>query len=165
MGNAESNITTVSQAQAGTDYKLSSLWGVRMRQGSDDKWVTAGIGLGIEDVDGIAQSQFIVDADLFAVRQGINGSQQTVFAVQGGQPILRSALIGDATITMLKIAGDLYSTNYVAGVSGWKLSRGGELEFNASIAGQGRIRLNSDGLYVYDAVNNFPRVKIGNLNA
>ena len=157
-------VQTVSQAQAGTDNKLSSLWGVRMRQGSDGKWVTAGIGLGIENVDGVDQSQFIVDADLFAVRQGLDGAQETVFAIEGGQTILRSALIGDATITMLKIAGDLYSTNYVAGISGWKLSREGELEFNASIPGQGRIRLNSDGLYVYDAVNEFPRVKIGRLN-
>lgn len=164
VGDAESNITTISQAQAGTDDKLSSLWGVRMRQGSDGKWVTAGIGLGIENVDGVDQSQFIVDADLFAVRQGLDGEQETVFAVENGQTILRSALIGDATITMLKIAGDLYSTNYVAGISGWKLSREGELEFNASIPGQGRIRLNSDGLYVYDAVNAFPRVRIGNLD-
>lgn len=157
-------VQTVSQAQVDTDGKLSNLWGVRMRQGSDGKWVTAGIGLGITDVNGVVQSQFIVDADLFAVRQGLDGAQETVFAIEGGQTILRSALIGDATITMLKIAGDLYSTNYVAGISGWKLSREGELEFNASIPGQGRIRLNSDGLYVYDAVNEFPRVKIGNLS-
>ncbi len=53
-----------------------------MRQGSDGKWVTAGIGLGIENVDGVDQSQFIVDANLFAVRQGINGSQQAVFAIE-----------------------------------------------------------------------------------
>lgn len=157
-------VQTVSQAQAGTDNKLSSLWGVRMRQGSDGEWVTAGIGLGIENVDGVDQSQFIVDANLFAVRDGVNGNQETVFAVHNGQVIMNSAIIGDATITMLKIAGDLYSTNYVAGISGWKLSREGELEFNASVAGEGRIRLNSNGLYVYDAVNTFPRVKIGRLN-
>lgn len=163
--NAKTTAETVQTSQASTDGKLSSMWGVRMRQGTDGKWVTAGIGLGIENVNGVDQSQFIVDANLFAVRQGVNGSQQTVFAVEGGQTILRSALIGDATITMLKISGDLYSTNYVAGVSGWKLSRDGELEFNATVAGQGRIRLNSNGLYVYDAVNNFPRVKIGNLTA
>lgn len=113
------------------------MWGVRMRQGSDGKWVTAGIGLGIENVDGVDQSQFIVDANLFAVRNGVDGEQETVFAVQNGQTILRSALIGDATITMLKIAGDLYSTNYLAGISGWKLSRDGELEFNATYEGQG----------------------------
>ena len=135
-----------------------------MRQSTTDgKWVNAGIGLGIEDVDGVTQSQFIVQSDLFAVRQGVDGAQETVFALQDGQTILRSALIGDATITMLKIAGDLYSTNYVAGISGWKLSREGELEFNASIPGQGRIRLNSDGLYVYDAVNEFARVEIGKM--
>lgn len=162
-GDNEAAVQVVSQAQASTDGKLSSLWGVRMRQGSDGKWVTAGIGLGIENVDGVDQSQFIVDANLFAVRQGVSGSQETVFAVQDGQTILRSALIGDATITMLKIGGDLYSTNYVAGISGWKLSRDGELEFNATYAGQGRIRLNSDGLYVYDAINEFPRVEIGRL--
>lgn len=157
-------ISTIAQSQIDTDGKLATLWGVRMSQAADGKWVTAGIGLGIEDVNGVTQSQFIVQADLFAVRQGLDGSQQTVFAIENGQTILRSALIGDATITMLKIAGDLYSTNYVAGISGWKLSRDGELEFNATYEGQGRIRLNSNGLYVYDAVNEFPRVKIGRLD-
>ena len=96
-------VQTVSQAQAGTDNKLSSLWGVRMRQGSDGKWVNAGIGLGIENVDGVDQSQFIVDANLFAVRQGVDGSQQTVFAIENGQTILRSALIGDAVIDTANI--------------------------------------------------------------
>ena len=104
IGNNSAAVETVSRVQADTSGKLSSMWGVRMRQGADGKWVTAGIGLGIENVDGVYQSQFIVDANLFAVRNGVNGNQETVFAVQGGQTILRSALIGDATITNAKIA-------------------------------------------------------------
>lgn len=110
VGTAESDITTISQAQASTDGKLSSMWGVRMRQGSDGKWVTAGIGLGIENVDGVDQSQFIVDANLFAVRDGVNGSQKTAFAVQNGQVVINSAVIGDASITSAKIADAAITT-------------------------------------------------------
>lgn len=96
-------ISTIAQSQIDTDGKLATLWGVRMSQAADGKWVTAGIGLGIEDVNGVTQSQFIVQADLFAVRQGLDGAQETVFAIEGGQTILRSALIGDATIGRAKI--------------------------------------------------------------
>lgn len=162
VGKSSAAVETVSRVQADMDGKLSSMWGVRMRQGSDGKWVTAGIGLGIENVDGVDQSQFIVDANLFAVRNGVNGNQETVFAVQGGQTILRSALIGDATITMLKIGGDLYSTNYVAGVSGWRLQRDGNFEINAPIAGQGRTHINNKGVRVYDSAGRI-RVKLGDL--
>lgn len=110
VGNNSAAVETVSRAQADTSGKLSTMWGVRMRQGTDGKWVTAGIGLGIENVGGVDQSQFIVDANLFAVRNGVNGNQQTVFAVQNGQVIMNSAVIGDATISNAKIANAAITT-------------------------------------------------------
>lgn len=61
------------------------------------------------------------------------------------------------------ISGDITSSNYVPGESGWKLSRDGGLEFNSTIPGYGRVQLNNNGLYVYDNVNTFARVEIGRL--
>ena len=110
VGENTAAVQVVASAQADTSGKLSTMWGVRMRQGTDGNWVTAGIGLGIENVDGVDQSQFIVDANLFAVRDGVDGNQETVFAVQGGQTVMRSALIGDASITSAKIADAAITT-------------------------------------------------------
>ena len=63
---------------------------------------------------------------------------------------------------MAKIGGDLYSTNYVAGVSGWRLQRNGNFEINSPVPGQGRTQINNMGVRVYDA-NNRIRVKLGDL--
>lgn len=149
VGDNEAAIQTVTQAQADTSGKLSSMWGVRMRQGSDGKWVTAGIGLGIENVDGVDQSQFIVDANLFAVRQGVDGAQETVFAVEGGQTILRSALIGDATIGMTKLTGDLYSAGYSeVNKTGWKFFQDGRIKIFGKVAGGGSMQIDNNKIMI-----------------
>lgn len=51
-----------------------------------------------------------------------------------------SAIIADAAITNAKIGGDIQSTNYVAGTSGWRLDRSGNLyavngQFMGSLSG------------------------------
>jgi predicted phage tail protein len=156
------SVQQVQQAQATTTGDLNAMWGVKLQINSRGEYVTAGIGLGIENDGGVLQSSFAVQADKFTVVNGVEGSQQVPFAVSQGQVIIRSAFIGDATITMAKIGGNLYSTNYVAGVSGWMLKRDGSFEINSPVSGQGRILINNKGMRVYDA-NNRIRVKIGDL--
>ncbi|MCH7424985.1 DUF1983 domain-containing protein [Shewanella sp. MM_2022_3] len=49
---------------------------------------------------------------------------------------ITNAKIADATISFAKIANDIRSTNYVAGVSGWQLTKEGALNaINANISG------------------------------
>lgn len=162
VDDVSASVQQVESAQVAQGNKLSAMWGVKLQVNNKGEYVTAGVGLGIENAAGNLQSNFIVQADKFTVINGLQGAQQTPFAVDGDKVIIRSAFIGDATITMAKIAGNLYSTNYVAGVSGWRLERNGNFEINSPVAGQGRILINNKGMRVYDAAGKI-RVKIGDL--
>lgn len=74
------------------------------------------------------KSRVAVNADQFVV---FNGNTQTaVFAVEGDQAILSSAIIGNATIGFAKIKDDIQSDNYASGAIGWAIRKGGNAEFN-----------------------------------
>lgn len=61
----------------------------------------------------------------------------TPFEVVNGVVNIGVGMIGDGTITNAKIGSFIQSTNYVAGSSGWRISKDGTAEFGAaSIRGQ-----------------------------
>lgn len=65
LGETSAAVETVSQAQVDTDGKLSTMWSVKMQLNQNGQYVYAGVGLGIENVEGVLQSQFLVSADRF----------------------------------------------------------------------------------------------------
>ncbi len=166
IGENSAAIQTVSQAQADTDGKLSTMWSVKMQVNANGQLVTAGIGLGIEEnEEGIIQSQFLVSADRFAIVSTLEGGQVfTPFTVNNGQVFMRSAFIQDGSITMLKIGQALQSDNYVAGVQGWRLDKAGNLEFNGPAPGGGRLTMTNRAIKVYDEYG-FKRLQLGDLTA
>lgn len=160
------DIQTVSQAQADTDGKFSTMYSVKMQVNADGQLVAAGFGLGIEqDEEGVLQSQFLVSADRFAIVSTLAGGQVfTPFTVDNGQVFMRAAFIQDGSITMLKIGQALQSDNYIAGVQGWRLDKAGNLEFNGPAPGGGRLTMTNRAIKVYDE-NNVKRVQLGDLTA
>ena len=158
------DIQTVSRAQVDTDGKLSTMWSVKMQLNQNGQYVATGIGLGIENVEGQLQSQFLVSADRFSVVNNINGVLSSPFTVQNGQVFMRSAFIEDGSITMLKIGQALQSDNYVDGVQGWRLDKAGNLEFNGPAPGGGRLTMTNRAIKVYDE-NGVKRVQLGDLTA
>ncbi len=159
---ASASVQTVSQAQATTDGKLAAMWSVKLGLTADGKYYGAGMGIGVENTPQGMQSQVLFQADRFAVINVANGQITTPFVIQGGQVFINSAVIGDGTIDMAKIATALQSTNYVAGQQGWRLDKNGTLEFNGSVAGGGRLSMDNQSIRVYDQ-NATLRVKIGKL--
>ncbi|MCP8350424.1 hypothetical protein DN387_19505 [Pseudomonas sp. FBF18] len=155
-------VQTVAQAQVDADGRASTMWAVKMQLNSQGKYVVAGIGLGIENGPAGLQSQFIVNADRFAVVNDINGAPVSFFAIQGGQTFIEAAFIQDGTITNAKIGSFIASTNYVAGVQGWRLNKDGTFEINGTIAGQGRTMITHRSYRVWDE-NNVKRVQLGDL--
>ncbi|WP_236477478.1 phage tail tip fiber protein, partial [Pseudomonas sp. PA-7-1E] len=105
------------------------------------------------------QSQFIIDADRFAIGQA--GS--VPFAVQGGQTFIKSAFIQDGTITNAKIGNYIQSNNYDPGKTGWKLFFDGTFEMNGVVPGQGRATMTNRSLRFWDN-GNVKRVQIGDLS-
>lgn len=163
VGNNSASIQTISQTQADQTGKLNAMWSVKLQLNNNGQYVMAGVGLGIENVAGSLQSNFIVRADQFSLlNNNIDGTVSSPFIVSGGQTFISSAFIQDGTITNAKIGDFIQSTNYVANTRGWRLDKTGTFEINGTVAGQGRVLINNNGVRVYDN-NNILRVKLGNL--
>ncbi|NLT90399.1 MAG: phage tail protein [Pseudomonas lactis] len=155
-------IQTNTTAIQTVDGKVKANWSVRMQyETATGLYKYAGIGLGLENGPGGLQSQFIIDADRFAIGQA--GS--VPFAVQGGQTFIKAAFIQDGTITNAKIGNYIQSNNYVAGQTGWKLFFDGTFEINSSLgSGQARQVINNAGGKVFDA-GGIKRYQWGDLDA
>ena len=165
VGENTSAIQETAEAFADMDGNLRTMWSVKMSVTANGQYVAAGIGLGIENVDGVFQSQFLVSADRFAIVNTIAGGAISVpFAVQGGQVFMNSAFIQDGSITMLKIGQYLQSDNYIAGTQGWRLDKAGNLEFNGPAPGGGRLTMTNRAIKVFDQ-NGVKRVQLGDLDA
>ncbi|ASL26248.1 phage tail protein [Azotobacter chroococcum] len=161
-GSNSAAIQQTSEALAGLDGELSAMWSVKLAVTSGGQYYGAGMGIGIENTPEGMQSQILFQADRFAVINVVNGQITTPFVIQDGQVFINSAVIGDGTIDMAKIATALQSTNYVPGQAGWRLSQDGSFEINGTLAGSGRTLINNNGVYVYDA-NGVLRVELGAL--
>jgi hypothetical protein len=165
VGENTAAIQETAEAFADVDGNLRTMWSVKMSVTANGQYVAAGIGLGIENVGGVFESQFLVSADRFAIVNTIAGGAISVpFAVQNGQVFMNSAFIQDGSITMLKIGQYLQSDNYIAGTLGWRLDKAGNLEFNGPAPGGGRLTMTNRAIKVFDQ-NGIKRVQLGDLDA
>ena len=122
-------------------------------------------GYGVGTGYGGLQSQFLIEANRFALLNTLNGVTTTPFVVEGGQVFMNSAVIKQADIVNLIVTGVLQSSNYVAGQSGIRLNFvTGEFEMNGSVPGQGRMTTTHRATKVYDG-NGVLRVQLGDLSA
>jgi predicted phage tail protein len=156
-------VQQTSSALANTNGKLSTLWSVKMDTTAGGQKYAASFGLGLQvDPSGVS-SQFVVRADTFMLLNLANGQPVSPFTVTGGQTFINDAFIQNGTITMLKIGESLQSDNYIAGASGWRLTKSGNFEINSSVAGQGRMVMTNRSIRVFDN-NNVKRVQLGDLS-
>lgn len=160
VGDNTAAIETTQEVVADLNGDLSAMYSIKLGVNSGGKYYAAGMGIGIENTPLGMQSQVLFVADRFAILNTINGVTSSPFIVQGGQTIINNALIGNATIGFAKIADDMQSTNYVAATTGWKLGKGGSLEFNGNVAGGGRLTISNQVLQVFDS-NGVLRVRLG----
>lgn len=144
---------------------LAAMYSIKTQVTADGRTYLAGIGVGVENNNGILESQVLLAASRVAIIDPNTGSSSAVapFVVQGGQVFINSAVIGNATINFAKISDTVQSDNFVPNVSGWKLSKSGQFEINGSIPGQGRIQINNRRVTVFDS-NGVIRVKMGDLS-
>lgn len=132
VDDAEAVIQQTSEALVELDGSIKANWQVKTQVTADGKVVQAGMGLGASiGADGTVRSEFLVMADTVGFLNTINGQIHTpfIFDTVNDTVYLSSAIIGDATISFAKIANDIQSTNYQAGVSGWKINKNGGVEF------------------------------------
>lgn len=134
--------------------KLAAMITLKTQLTADGKEYLAGIGVGVENHDGITQSQVLIAADRFAVIHP-NGTETSIpFIIENNNIYIQTALIKDGTITNAKIADSLQSTNFVDGVSGWEFNKNGRLQINGSGDREARVSLNNKGMIIYDENGN-----------
>ena len=107
------------------------------------------------------RSQFIFDANRFAISNGIgsgSGQWQLPFVVENGNVIIQSAVIGDGSITNAKIGNFIQSNNFVWAQRGWYLGKDGTFQINGQ--GGGRMEINNNIIQVFDG-NGRLRVRMG----
>lgn len=162
-GNTSSAVQTLSQAQASMENKASNMWAVKAHVNAQGQYVAAGFGLGIENGPAGLQSQFLIDADRFAVVNRVDATLSSPFVIQGGQVFINTAFINIAFIQEI-VAGmvirsaavnsqglPLLEINFAAGTF---VARGQDAN--------GSTLLNNGGLYVYDAAG-IERAAVGRL--
>lgn len=162
LSGTQATVATNSSSIVTLNGKVTATYTIRAQVASGGQIYTSGMGLGVEQQpDGSYQSQFLVQADRFAVINIANGVVTSPFVIQGGQTFISQALIGDswinnamiqnAAITNAKISGTIQSDDYVSGQTGWRINKaaGGGFEFNGSIAGGYRLNITNQGVYVY----------------
>ena len=100
------DIETTATAIAKADGTLSSAYTVKTGITAGGKYYAAGFAVGVDNSSGSVQSQFLVNADTFAILNSTasGGTVTSPFTVSGGQVYMDSALIQDASISNAKIA-------------------------------------------------------------
>jgi len=122
-----------------------------------------GFGMSIEPSGSSYKSTVVFAADQFGIYSGSDpGNYQAAFFVKNGQVFIRDALIADLSVTNEKIGNYIQSSNYVEGISGWRLDKGGTFVNYGSTAGQGSMKQTNETITVRDG-NGVVQVQFGRI--
>ncbi|RBP66479.1 uncharacterized protein DUF1983 [Brenneria salicis ATCC 15712 = DSM 30166] len=129
VNGVSAEISDVSSVVGSMDAKMSAYRSIKVAVDANGRQYIAGIGLDVSNSTSGMQANIIMLADRFTMMVNAGGTPTPIFTNQGTQVILRSAVIGDATISFLKIADDIKSTGYdVPGVGGYWLRKNGNFD-------------------------------------
>ncbi len=110
--------------------ELAAMYSIKTQLTVDGKPYLAGIGIGVENDEGIITSQVLIAASRFAIIDPNASEIFYPFVVQNNTAYIKSAFIEDGTITNAKIGNVIQSNNYVAGATGWAMNKNGVMENN-----------------------------------
>lgn len=140
--------------------ELAAMYNIKTQVTVDGRTYIAGIGVGVENKEGIIESQVLVAADRFAVIHPNGEGIFVPFVIEDGAVYMDTAFIKNGSITNAMISGAIQSDDYIPNKQGWRIDKAGILEFNGSIEGGGRLSINNQQVRVYDA-NGTLRVRLG----
>ncbi|MCO4087320.1 DUF1983 domain-containing protein, partial [Pseudomonas aeruginosa] len=126
----EANIQTTSQAVTSLDGNVKALYSVKLQAHANGQKYAAGWQLGFDSGTSVTTMAF--QADRFLWFNSSSGQTVAPVSIVGGQMFINNAMIQEGTVSFLKIADDVQSTNYISGSSGWKLGKSGKFELNGA---------------------------------
>lgn len=117
----------------------SATYSLRAGLNYNGQFVSAGMVIGAEFINGVAKSSIGFTADQFILLSGPAGNVSSPFAVANGQTFINDAFIAKASIGRGKITDTLESDNFVSSSTGLKIDfKNGTIEQNGYVAGEGR---------------------------
>lgn len=162
-GDAGAAIEVIQQTLNDLEAGLSASYSIKLGVRQDGTYYAAGMGIGIENTPEGMQSQVIFLADRFSILSQVNGVPKAFFSVSGGVSYMDTAFIQNGTVSWLKIGDNVQSTNYQAGLSGWRLGQSGGLEINGSGDGYRVNQTNSYWRLYVDGLT-LPLIELGVLS-
>lgn len=121
----------------------------------------AGLSVAVTINGSTVDTRVAINADKFVIASGSGNNIYSPFTVQNGQVFISQGFIGNGWITNAMIGDYIQSNNYVAGVSGWRLDKGGTFVNYGSGSG-GKMKTTNTTISVADA-SGVLRVQIGEL--
>ncbi|AZC19531.1 host specificity protein J [Pseudomonas sp. CMR5c] len=129
--------------------ELAAMYSIKTQLTVDGKPYLAGIGVGVENNEGIITSQVLIAASRFAIVDPNTANTFYPFVVQGNSAYIQSAFIENGSINMLKIGSNLTSNNYEKDVSGWAFLPDGTFQMMGQVGGGNKLVINNSGIYIY----------------
>ena len=143
-GKVTSTAQQTSKVVTDINGKISASWTMKVQQDSKGNKVITGIGLGF---NAQGNSQFLVNAQNFAVISSLNGKVVTPFIVKNGQVVIHEALMDKAWIQKLVVLDYFKSSGFDKG-NGFLLdAKNNVFRFTS---GNGGTTLTNQNLYVKD---------------
>ncbi|MCW3190984.1 DUF1983 domain-containing protein, partial [Escherichia coli] len=115
-----------------TRNDLNAMYMLKVQKTKKGIPYVAGIGAGIEDIDGKTLSNILLQADRIAMINPENGNTTPLFVAQGNQLFLNDVLMKSLIVDFASITGEIQSDGFKSGAPGWRFSRNGKLEINSS---------------------------------
>ncbi|WP_239455821.1 phage tail tip protein J-related protein [Proteus mirabilis] len=144
VGTSSAKIEQTSKVVTDINGKISASWTMKVQQDSKGNKVITGIGLGF---NAQGNSQFLVNAQNFAVISSLNGKVVTPFVVKNGQVVIHEALMDKAWIQKLVVLNYFKSSGFDKG-NGFLLdAKNNVFRFTS---GNGGTTLTNQNLYVKD---------------
>ncbi|MEQ5142543.1 phage tail tip protein J-related protein [Proteus vulgaris] len=112
VGTSSAKIEQTSKVVTNLNGKISASWTMKVQQDSKGNKVITGIGLGF---NAQGNSQFLVNAQNFAVISSLNGKVVTPFVVKNGQVVIHEALMDKAWIQKLVVLNYFKSSGFDKG--------------------------------------------------
>ncbi|KAF0865938.1 host specificity protein J [Pseudomonas sp. LD120] len=131
--------------------ELAAMYSIKTQLTVDGKPYLAGIGVGVENDEGIITSQVLIAASRFAIVDPNAAEIYYPFVVQNNAAYIDTAFIKNGSIDMLKIGSNLQSENYEADVSGWAFRPDGTFQMMGNAPGGTKLMINNSGIYIYYA--------------
>lgn len=165
LGETQATVATQQTSLVNLNGKVTATYTIRAQVASGGQIYNSGMGLGVEQQpDGTYQSQFLVQADRFAVINVVNGNVTSPFVIQGGQTFISQALIGNAWITNAMIGDVIQSTAVGAGgLPRWKLDKNASLTMRGVSANGGYMELTDTALRFWNSAGSVALVELGEL--